>query len=142
MHIDAHLGKCRCRVAFVEARANAPHALHQLPEVHGNPAGHPPSELLRVPHLPIEACGSDDGLGRDAASVEAVAPQKAAFDERDPGALANGSLCRDETRRPRSDNQQVVGRRHESQPPSKPARFNPVRMGAAFRINFQISPER
>jgi hypothetical protein len=109
VYIDAHRGKSLRRAALAQARANAPHALHHRREVHGNSAGHPPAEVLCVPHLPVQARGSNDCLGGDAAIVQATTPQKIALDERDLGTPADGGPRRDETRRSRPDNQQVVG---------------------------------
>ena len=72
--------------------------------------------------------------------MEAVAPQQVTFDQCDSCTAASSDMRGAQASGTRADDQQVVAA--HSQPPLKPARFRPARMGAEFRINFQISSDR
>jgi len=109
VHIDAHRGQPLLRICFGQARANSLHALHDRREVHDDRSGDLAAEAFGIAHLPVQPGCTNERLGRDTALVQARAPQEIALDERDPRAVAYGYLRGKKTRRPRPDDQHVVG---------------------------------
>ena len=108
--IDAQVAEPSRRIVPADAGAQLAHPLHRGPEIRVPPVGHVHSELTRVSDGGCDPSGTDDGLRRDAAVVEAIAAQQVPLDQRDPGSQSRRTGCGHQAGRSRTDHDQVVSR--------------------------------
>ncbi len=84
------------------------HALHDGGEVGADAVGHVNADGLGSADVADGFGRADDGLGRDAAGVEAVAAEEAFLDQGDLGAEAGGPDYGHESRGAAADDDEVV----------------------------------
>ena len=69
---------------------------------------HPRAELARTTEVGPGTGGAEEGLGRDAADVQAVSPHEGLLDQGDPRTEAGGDRGGDQPRGPRAQHHEVV----------------------------------
>ena len=102
---------------MAEARAHAPHPLHDGAEVGLHGPRHPHAERGGRAHVAHHARGADDALGWHTPDVEAVAAQQVPLDQRHPRAKPGRPRRRDEAGGARADHHEVVAGCRRRRPP-------------------------
>ena len=109
--IDTNGAQTLSRIEPADAGSDATHALHHCGKVDADIGGNLRAVVLGIAHLFVKTRGPDDRFRRDAADVQAAAAEQPPLDERDLRAHRCRYARRDQSRRPASDDHQIVAAR-------------------------------
>ncbi len=123
--IDAQRGVARHRIVRLHRAHDTGHARHHLREVDAR-VRRSDAVVLRMPDLPRQRRGPDQGLARHAAVVQAVAAHLVRLDQGHLGFHRRGDVGRDQTGRAGADDHQVAIER--ARPRAGPARIDAARL--------------